>query len=232
MGSYSGDAPNERWKAIVAVVAVHIGLAFIILNGLSGGRIVHAAVEQLKVFDVAPPPPPPPPPPPRPAPKPEKARKPEGAPAPKAEPTRVVAPPAPRPSPIPAAKVAGTGSSSASGGASAGNGTGAGQSGNGAGGGGPDYSRFTPAQLIRNLTKADYRSVTAGMLPFGSADAAITISGSGSISRCQLTRSSGNPAVDARLCPLMQQRLFFRPALDDHGRPVDYRTNYHANWRP
>jgi protein TonB len=228
MASYSGAAPGERWKAIAAVVAVHIALAFIILNGLNGGRILHTAVEKLNVFDVAPPPPPPPPP--RPAPKPSQAKQPEGAAAKKAEPTKVVAPPSPRPSPIPAAKVPGTGSSTASGAGTAGTGTGAGGSGNGPGGGGTDYSRFTPAQLVRNLTRGDYRSIGAGRLPQGRAMVSLRIEPSGIPSGCRIVRSSGDDVVDRGLCPLIEARLRFRPALNDRGQPIPYQLQYVATW--
>ncbi len=204
--------------AIVAVVAVHVALAFIIINGLSGGRILHATVEKLNVFDVAPPPPPPPRPP---EPKPSQAKKPEGVAAKHAEPTKVVAPPSPRPSPIPAAKVAGASNSPASGAASADN---------GAGGGGTDYSRFTPAQLIRNLTRGDYRSIGAGRLPNGRAMVSLRVEASGAPSGCRIMRSSGDPVVDSGLCPLIEARLRFRPALDDRGRPIPYQVQYVATW--
>lgn len=227
MGSYSGAAPAERGKAIVAVVAVHVALAFIIVNGLNGGRILHTTVEKLNVFDVAPPPPPPPPPP---APKASQTKKPEGAATKQAEPTKVVAPPSPRPSPIPAAKVAGAGNSPASGAAGTGNGTGADGSGSGAGGGGTDYSRFTPAQLIRNLTRGDYRSIVAGRLPNGRAMVSLRVEASGTPSGCRIMRSSGDPVVDGGLCPLIEGRLRFRPALDDHGRPIPYQLQYVATW--
>lgn len=227
MGSYTGAAPAERWKAIAAVAAVHVMLAAIIISGLNGGRIVTQVAQRLDVFDVAPPPPPPPPPP---APKPSQAKKPVGAPAKKSEPTPVVAPPSHRPTPIPAAKVAAAGSSPASGAASAGNGTGAGGSGNGAGGGGTDYSRFTPAQLIRNLTRGDYRSIGAGRLPNGRAMVSLRVETSGAPSGCRIMRSSGDPVVDSGLCPLIEARLRFRPALDDHGRPIPYQLQYVATW--
>jgi protein TonB len=205
-----------------------VALAFIILSGLNV-RLVGQEVEQLKTFDIREPPAPPPVVPP-PAPKPHQAKKPEGAAAKKAEPTPVVAPPSPLPSPIPAAKIAGTGNASASGAAAAGTGTGAGGSGTGAGGGGPDYSRFTPAQLVRNLTRDDYRSIGAGRLPSGRAMVSLRVEPSGLPSGCRIVRSSGDPVVDRGLCPLIEARLRFRPALDDHGRPIPYQLQYVATW--
>jgi protein TonB len=234
VSSYTGTADRpDRAKAIAAVVAVHVGLAVLILSGLNV-RMVGQVVEQLKTFDIREPPPPPPKPPPqRPAPRPEQARQAAGEPARKAEATPIVAP-APRlplPSPVPAAKIAGIGAAASSGAGTSGTGTGAGGSGNGpGGGGGGDFSGYTPARLVRNLTRGDYRSITGGMMPVGSADVAIVVSPRGNVSGCRLLRSSGDAAVDARLCPLIEQRLAFRPALDAGGRPIDFRTNFHATW--
>jgi len=230
MSSYSGTADRpDKAKAIAGVVAVHVAIAAAILTGLNV-RIVSSVVDQIKTFDVPEPPPPPVQPPP--APRPQQAKQPEGAPAKKAEPTPVVAPQPriPAPSPIPAARIAGTGSASTSGAAGAGNGTGAGGSGMGAGGGGPDYSRFTPAQLIRNLTRGDYRSIGAGRLPSGRAMVSLRVETNGAASACRVIRSSGDPVVDGGLCPLIEARLRFRPALDDHGRPIPYQLQYVATW--
>ncbi|MES2119306.1 MAG: hypothetical protein V4513_01865 [Pseudomonadota bacterium] len=226
MASYTADAPRDRWKAIVAVLAVHVLLAGIIVTGLNVKMVAHV-VERMKTFDFTEPPAPPRPPPP-PAPKPAKAKQPEGAAAKRAEPTPVVAPPSERRSPIPAAKVAGQGNAAASGAASAGNGTGAGGSGTGRG---ADYSRFTPAQLVRNLTSADYRSIGAGRLPSGRAMVSLRVETSGVPSGCRIVRSSGDAAVDGGLCPLVEARLRFSPALDDQGRPIPYQLQYVARWR-
>lgn len=234
MSAYRGTAEGpDRAKAIGAVVAVHVALAFVILTGLNV-RSVSQAVDRLKTFNFQQEPPPPPkPPPPRPRPQ-ESAKKPEGAPAKKAEPSPVVAPPPriPAPSPLPAAKVAGAGNASSSGAAAAGNGTGAGGSGNGPGGGGTaDYSRFTPAQLVRNLTRGDYRSIAQGRMPAGRAMVSLRVETNGAATNCRIVRSSGDPSVDGSLCPLIEARLRFRPALDDQGRPIPYQLQYVATWR-
>ena len=160
-------------------------------------------------------------------------KKPEGATAKRAEPSPVVAPPPriPAPSPLPAAKFAGSGSASTSGASTAGNGTGAGGSGTGVGGGGyGDTSRFTPAQLVRNLTRGDYRSIAQGRLPSGRAMVSLRVEPSGVPSNCRVVRSSGDAGVDSGLCPLIEARLRFRPALDDQGRPIPYELQYVAIW--
>jgi len=233
LSSYRGTAEGpDQAKAITAVAAVHLALAFVILTGLNV-RSVSEAVERLKTFNLVQPPPPSPPPPPRRRPH-EAVKKSEGAAAKKAEPSPVVAPP-PRiaaPSPLPAAKVAGSGSASTSGASSSGNGTGAGGSGTGAGGGGyGDTSRFTPARLVRNLTRGDYRSIAQGRLPAGRAMVSLRVETSGVPSNCRIVRSSGDTGVDSSLCPLIEARLRFRPALDDQGRPIPYQLQYVATWR-
>jgi protein TonB len=233
VSSYRGTADRpDQAKAIAAVVGVHAALAFIILSGLNV-QMVRQAVEQLTTIEIKEPPPPPPIEPPKPAPKPQAMKKPEGAAARKAEPSPVVAPPPklPVPSPIPAAKVAGTGNASSSGAAAAGTGTGAGGAGNGAGGGGyADYSRFTPARLVRNLSRGDYRALAAGRMPTGRAMVSLRVEPSGQAANCRVLRSSGDSYVDAGLCPLITQRLRFLPALDDHGRPIAYQLEYVASW--
>ena len=233
MSSYRGTAEGtDQAKAITAVVAVHLALAFVILTGLNV-RSMSEAVERLKTFNLQQPPPPLPPPPPHRRPQ-ETMKKPEGATAKRAEPSPVVAPPPriPAPSPLPAAKFAGSGSASTSGASTAGNGTGAGGSGTGVGGGGyGDTSRFTPAQLVRNLTRGDYRSIAQGRLPSGRAMVSLRVEPSGVPSNCRVVRSSGDAGVDSSLCPLIEARLRFRPALDDQGRPIPYQLQYVATWR-
>ena len=233
MGSYVGTPDNpQRTKAILGVLAVHAALAVLILSGLNV-HAVRRAVETMTTIDIAEPPPPPPVRPP-PAAKPDRARLDEGAAGKKSKPTEVVAPPARTApvNPMPAAPVAGTGSQSTAGAAIAGSGTGAGGSGSGLGGGGTgDYSRYTPARLVRNIGHGDYRAIVGDRAAAGSADVALSISPAGDVAGCRIIRSSGDAAIDRGLCPLLSRRLRFRPARDDRGRPISYRTNYHASWR-
>ncbi len=233
MSSYreTADRP-EQAKAIAAVVVVHALLAAMILTGLNV-RMVRRAVEQLTTISTNEPPLPPPARPTKPAPRPTRAKKPAGIPAPKAEPTQVVAPPVrtPVPSPVPAAKVAGPGNAASSGAGTAGTGTGAGGSGAGPGGGGyADYSRFTAARLVRNLSRGDYRSIAGNRMPRGAAMVSLVVEPDGMPAECRIVRSSGDATVDSGLCPLIVARLRFRPALDDQGRPIPYQLQYVATW--
>jgi len=237
MSSYRGTADRpgadnaSRAKAIAAVVAVHVALAFVILSGLNV-RMVRGAVERMTTIDVARPPPPPPPiqPPPESAPRPA-MKHPQGAPAPKAEPTPVVAPPPriPVPSPIPAAKVAGTGSSAMSGAASAGTGTGAGGSGMGRGGGG-NFSGFTPARRITRIPDREYRRLSSTGISSGSVGVTVKVNTDGSVSNCRVARTSGDRSIDALMCQLTLQYIRFDPAHDPAGRPVAQDITFYPNW--
>jgi TonB family C-terminal domain len=232
VSSYRGTADRpDQAKAIAAVVAVHAALAFVILSGLDV-RNVREAVERMTTIAITEPPPPPPVRPPKPAPKPQPMKKPEGAAAKQAQPTPVVAPPpqAARPLADSGGQGGGHGHSTASGAALSGSGTGADGSGMGVGGGSADFSRFTPARLVRNLSRGDYRALAAGRMPAGRAMVSLRIEPTGEPTNCRVLRSSGDPYVDAGLCPLIMARLRFRPALDDHGRPIAFQLDYVATW--
>lgn len=231
MSSYRGTDRPDQAKAIAAVVAVHVALAFVILSGLNV-RMVKQAVEQLKTFNLQTPPPPPPvPPPPKPEPRPQ-MKKPEGAPAKKAEPTPVVAPPPriPLPSPIVAARVAGTGSASTSGAAASGNGTGAGGSGFGAGGGGT--GAYTPARKLTKIPNREYRRFASSGIATGSVAISIRVNPDGSVSNCRIVRSSGSPYADSLMCQLTQQYVRFSPARDPAGRAISQDVTWVPNWSP
>ena len=230
MSSYTGTAGRpERAKAIAAVVAVHIGLAAVILSGLNVSAVSHV-VERLKTIDIRLPPTPPPPPPPL-ATKRQAMKKPAGAPAKKAEATPVVAPQPriPVQSPIPAAKIAGTGSASNSGAGTSGTGTGAGGSGNGPGGGGT--GGFTPAQKISKIPNGEYRRlVAASGMDRGTVGIALRVTPEGRASNCRVVRSSGNRQADSLMCELTERYVRFRPARDPTGRAVAQDVTWYPNW--
>jgi protein TonB len=226
------DPPSrgDRAKAIAAVVAVHAGLAALVL---SGSRVVPGRSNQpaTQLIDIAIPPPPPPPPPPKPAPK---ADREEGAAGKKAEPAPIVAPPSPVPakSPLPAAPVAGSGNAPSAGAAAAGTGTGAGGSGSGRGGGGSGGGGIgEDARLISGgLTRRDYRRLRALGASTGQAVLAILVGPDGRVAQCSTRQSSGNGALDAELCAIMQPRMVWAPARDRGGRPLTVGIYYTATW--
>jgi len=232
MASYRARPSRpDRAKAITAVIAVHGALGALILLGNPAAVSVISDVAPTVLIDIEPPPPPPPP-----ERQADRAREEEGAAGKKAEPTEIVAPKPPivlpaKP-PVAAAPVPGTGTSPNAGASTSGSGTGAGGSGSGRGGGGAgDYSGFTPARLIRNVSRSDYRALAAGRLPAGSAMVSLRVQTDGTPAECRVARSSGDSVVDSGLCPLLTRRLRFRPARDNLGRPVPYSLQYVATWR-
>ena len=233
MAAYQGTVRNDRAKALAGVLVVHVALGAVILTGLNV-RNVQQVVETLKTFDIREEPPPPPQPPP-PREQAERAKEEEGAAGKKADPSPIVVPKPkivlPAKPPVAAAPVAGAGSATTAGAALSGTGTGAGGSGTGRGGGGTgDFTGFTPARLIRNLNRGDYRDLTGGRLPYGRAMVSLKLDSSGLPTDCRVTRSSGDQYVDSGLCPLIYRRLRFRPAMDAQGRPIPYWLDYVANW--
>lgn len=218
--------------AAAIIVTGAVGAA--ILTGLNV-EIVHRAVERLETFDIRLPEPPPEEPPPE-LTREDRSPEEEGAAGKKADPTPVVAPKPeivlPPRDVIAAAVQPGTGAASTSGAASSGTGTGAGGSGTGRGGGGAGAGAGnSPAQLVRNLSRSDYRALAAGRLPTGRAMVSLRVEPSGSPSNCRVVRSSGDAVVDRGLCPLITRRLRFRPARDSSGRPIPYDLQYVATWR-
>ncbi|HEX8839331.1 MAG TPA: TonB family protein [Sphingomicrobium sp.] len=236
MSSYRGNAGRpDKAKAVAAVVAVHVALAFVILSGLHVQEI-RRAVDQLTTISIREPAPPPRPPivQPKPSSKPEAPKNAAAPPGKKAEPTPVVAPDPkiPVPSPIAAAKMAGTGTAVSAGAAAAGSGTGAGGSGNGTGGGGAaDYSRFTPARLVENIPNRAYSQLASTGIPSGLVGVVILVSPNGSVSNCRIARSSGDPSIDALVCQLTVRYVRFDPARDPYGRAVAQDITYFPNWR-
>jgi protein TonB len=225
--AYRTPIRTSRWKPMLAALLVTGILGFGVITGLNVD-MVSRAVEHLQAFDISLPKPPPPE---HPRPKPKPKPRAEGAPAaPRASP--VVAPKpvveVPTTQPVAAARQAGTGASSANGQGGAGTGTGAGGTGSGLGSG---SGGNTPAQLVRNLSRSDYRRLTSGRLPQGSAGLAIGVDANGRVNSCRVEHSSGDPVIDAGLCPLVSAELRFEPARNARGQPIPYFTHYLARWR-
>jgi len=233
--AYRNAEYPDRIKAFAGVILVHAALGAAILSGLHV-TIVEHTVERLKAFDIDEPPPPPPlpPPPQRTA---EKAKEDEGAAGKKAIPTPVVAPEpkivVPYKPPVTAARVAGTGSASTAGASTVGTGTGGGGSGSGLGGGGRgDFSRFTPARMLNKIPDREYRRISGGRIPRGSASIAFRVEPNGRMANCRVTRSSGDAYVDSIVCQAAMAHLRFSPARDANGRPVAQDMSYTPTWRP
>lgn len=231
MAYRSDPSQSDKAKAIAAVVAVHIAIGALVLTRPAASPTQERPLPTV-LIDVEPPPPPA-----KPPHEPERARDEEGAAGKKAEPTPVIAPkpviPVPAKPPVAAAPVVGSGASPNAGGSTAGSGPGAGGLGSGRGGGGTGggFEGYSPARLIENVRRGDYRELTAGRLSSGTAMVSLRVNTAGRATNCQVVRSSGDAIVDAGLCPVLTRRLRFRPATDNRGQPVPYALHYVATWR-
>ena len=223
----------DRATAIVAVAAVHLGMAALLLLGGRAADPPMAAQAPTKLIDVTLPPPPPPA-------APEAAARPDreaGAAGMKADPTPIVLSPPrialPTPNPLPAAPIAGSGSAASAGAANTGIGPGAGGSGDGRGGGGAGGAGGIGenARLLSGgLGRRDYRQLRSSAAPSGRAMLAILIGPDGRVVLCSTRQSSGDPALDAALCAILQPRMRWAPARDRSGKPLTVGILYTAVW--
>lgn len=219
--------PGDRVAAFLGVAIVHAVLGYALFAGLSV-RLVPQPEEVLKLFTVTPP---------EPRPLIEK-RKPashtaprrKGSAAPRnlrSRATEVIARPAPiviQPPPIVGAAMPATGDNRSSGASplpgpgtgsgGQGAGTGSGGHGNGLGGGGG------PRQIKGRIRNSDYPQAAAEAGASGMVSVRYTVAVDGYVSRCIVTRSSGNPDLDETTCRLIRQRFRFEPARDAYGRPI------------
>ncbi len=235
MASYrNSPTRTDRAQAITAVAAVHLGMAGLLLLGRDAAGPPTPAQAPTQLIDITLPPPPPPPPPPEPAAKSEREA---GAAGRKAEPAPIVLPPPrialPALNPLPVAPVAGNGSANSAGAASAGAGPGAGGSGEGRGGGGGGGGEGIGADarlLSGGLNRRDYRYLRSFAAPSGRAVLAILIGPGGRVIECSTRQTSGDAALDAALCDMLQSRMQWAPARDRGGRPLTVGIIYTAVW--
>ncbi len=227
---------RDRAATIFLVVAIHVALAFALIN-LSPPLREQLPQEVVEIFDVTEPPPPPAIVEELPRPEDTKPQREEGAASAKnieSKATPVVAPKPPIilpiPQPIPVTKTPNTGSESTQGASNVvgpgtgaggvGTGTGSGGSGSGTGGGGTGGIATRPS-VVRGITNRDYPDEVARYWPRGGAVfIAVRVLPNGRATDCKINRSIGVPAIDQWTCKLVEERAMFRPATDASGRPV------------
>ena len=250
---------RDRAVTISAVVLIHAAIGYALLNA-STTVAPGEKQPDLQLIDLSspvPPPPPPPPPPVEEVQKPEQARPREQA-APAAPKniesvaTPVVAPKPrviiPAPTPVIAATAPNTGASSTQGASDvpgpgtgaggAGTGTGSGGAGTGAGGGGAGGSGLgggqpSGATIIQStsLTLADYpRDVRRAWPRGGRVYVAVRVQLDGRATDCKVNRSIGIPQLDQWTCRLVEQKVRFRPAIDERGQPYVAWYGYVQYW--
>ena len=232
--------PRPRLLALVLVAIVHLGLLLIVLRGLGvAGVLPEPARSVLLATDIplaAPSPTPSPSTPP--ATSRDEGR--EGMSARKARATQVVAP-RPRvvmpPTVVAAAPAASTGNDSRSGasagtegtgGGAAGAGTGSGGAGNGAGG---RFVATRPVKIAGDITSSrDYPREGRETRLGRSVVVMLSVGTDGRVAGCKIYRPSGDASADAVTCKLATERFRFRPALDQHGVPVESTFGWEQRW--
>lgn len=228
---------TRRVKAATGAVAVQVLLGYALLTGLAVSMPTRLR-EALTLIAIAPPPPPPPPierARPRPSPRPEGAASPPNL---RSRATEVVAPrpiPPITPTPIVAAAKPGTGSDPSAGNAdipgpgtgSGGQGEGTGSGGAGSGGGGGGGTDLV--WLRGRIRDTDYPRAAIEAGASGTVYLRFVVGADGRVTRCTVTRSSGNAALDQTTCRLIMERFRYRPSRDAQGRPYpDVVTGEHV----
>ncbi len=86
---------------------------------------------------------------------------------------------------------------------------------------------------LRTLFSSDdYPASAQAANAEGTAQASLTIGPDGRVSGCNITRSSGNSALDAATCSILRRRAKFTPARDSNGNATsDTITTPPISWR-
>jgi protein TonB len=226
-GAFSNDGfarsgfvnKGDRWRSIAAVAAVHVGLAYALLSGLS----VHVqrsaeAVNQLIAVRLLPPPPVVPVGPKKRA-VPQSAApvaahdKPGGSTGPSI--VRAATPVAPIVAIAPTASPGGTAGLGTLTGTGSGGGPGGQGIGTGNGDGGTDLEWLSGEIRQSDYPKSEFKAGIGGRVEFR-----FTVAVTGRVTNCTVTRSSGNAELDATTCRLVIKRFRYRPSTDAFGRPI------------
>lgn len=95
----------------------------------------------------------------------------------------------------------------------------------------PPASPPTPArQTAGSISNADYPAAAIRAEASGVTSVSIQIGANGAVTGCNVTRSSGNSALDTTACSLIRRRFRFAPATRN-GQPVASTTTRNITWR-
>ena len=86
--------------------------------------------------------------------------------------------------------------------------------------------------MLNKIPDHEYRRISGGRMPSGSARIAFRVNVDGSLANCRIVRSSGDPAVDATVCDAASRYLRFSPARNRDGRAIAEDMSYTPTWRP
>lgn len=102
--------------------------------------------------------------------------------------------------------------------------------------GGTSIPKFDPvAARPRNnpanwVTQSDYRSIWINREYTGLAKFKLTVSASGKVENCEITGSTGYAALDKATCKLVQKRARFNAASDANGKNVSGTYTNAVQW--
>jgi protein TonB len=235
---YRSDLTSrDKSGAIIAVVAVHAVLLFMLLH-ISGKLNLTDTQSVLQVFDVNEVPPPPPPQPIQREQQKQKPKQSQGAASPKnirSTATEVQAPrpeiSLPVPVPIETSRTPNTGTQPTQGASNVvgpgtgaggtGTGTGSGGSGSGTGGGGEGGAAYPPHLVTPVLRGRDFpRELLQRWPSRATVFLRLKVDARGFVSECTVDRGTGVAAIDSVICNLAHDKLRFRPALSRSGQAV------------
>ena len=227
---------------MAGIVLLHVALIYGLIQAFAPDLVARTLGDQMATFDVDLPPP-------QPSPTPEESKAPgppedeagaEGDPGKRAKAKEVVAPqpPIPMPSRSPAPRAASTGSANQSGAADSGDGTGASGSGDGTGAGGEGQGSGGGGVATKPGLTSSISDVSLFEIPAGGREARIGtrtivvlgVSAEGRVTSCRVSRSSGFPSTDAKVCELSYDRIRFEPARDSAGNPVPAQFYYQQTY--
>lgn len=226
---------RSRIRAAILAGTIEVAAVIALVNGLaaSGALPDHNLLTSVFSADPSPSPTPPPPPPP------QQHAKASGKAAPPNERSHaapVIVVPSPLPSlPIPAATRPAVGMAPTNGAADRpGPGSGAGGTGDGTGSGGfgnGEGDGDDGAELVAGrITDGDYPDAAREARAQGTTETEIFVDARGRGTRCRISRSSGNGALDATTCRLALKRFRFRPARDAAGHAIPGSVYFDQKW--
>lgn len=232
--TFTQRSRRPKWGTLILIGLLHVLALFGIARALAPDftdAIIDQAASMVSVTVYTPPPPEATPTPPE-IPEPDEGR--SGEEAKKAVAKEVTAPevPAPRTTPVP--RAASTGDANASGARDEGEGTGAGGPGDGTGSG-RDGQGSGNAIVTRPSVRSGNINVTRDFpTPAGgfqslrgtSVIVQFTVGVDGRASDCSVSSPGPDPAINARVCPLVVERIRFNPARDANGNPVSARYGW------
>ena len=86
--------------------------------------------------------------------------------------------------------------------------------------------------MLNKIPDREYRRISGGRIPRGSATISFRVSPDGRMSDCRIVRSSGDSSVDSVVCEAATRYLRFNPARDPDGQAIAQDMTYTPSWRP